>query len=434
MDEGQIPNQESLHLLCIGVDHHHSPLAVRERLSVPGALMEDVLGNCRQVAGIAGVSILSTCNRLEIYAETCAREAEDGSLLINRFGEELGVDPQLIKQHAFIHHDQAAVQHLFRVISSLESMVVGEYQIVHQVKMAYEAARHQGSCSPILDRLFQHALIVAKDVRNHTGIGAHKVSVASVGVDLARHIHGDLAPARLLVIGAGEMAELATVHLITAGVRHLTLINRTHERAMDLARHDRFRHITVETCRWADLSNALAESDIVITSTAANLPIITRDAVRQARRRSLNPLVFIDLAVPRDIEVAVGDLNDVYRYDLDHLDRMVAANRELRSEDIAQVESRIEQQLRDFMQRQALVRNPLPSRISEWFQALSEEEFLRLERRLSGSEQDRHEVRYGLQRLAAKFRHRCLRWLQDDPQNPQRAALLRELLGLEDEN
>lgn len=413
-------------LWCVGVDHRGTPLDLRERLSVGEHALPTVLGGLRECAGVNAVALLSTCNRLEIYVHGPSHTSD----LINRFAEEIGVDPASIKAHAFVHQGLAVVRHLFRVVSSLESMVIGEYQIVHQVKVAHHWARSHGGCNGELDRIFQQALAVAKDVRNQTSIGQHKVSVASVGVDLAQHIHGDLSKAKLLVIGAGEIAELATIHLLGAGVRKLTLINRTHEHALNLAANERFAQCTINTLRWADLQQALANHDIVVTSTAAPRPVITTDEVRNARRRSLSPLVFIDLAVPRDVDVAVGDLSEVFRYDLDHLDRMVANNRELRSEDIEQVEQVIAQHVQQFAQRQALAANPLPAAINRWFEELVNEEFGRLERRIESSETDRAAIRYALQRAAGKVRHRCLHWLQQAPDNQQRNEVLRDLFDL----
>ena len=268
-----------------------------------------------------------------MYAQglDCAKD------MIHQFAETVGFETRSLEKNAYVHQGGHAVEHLFRVASSLESMVIGEYQIVHQIKQAHQWGRKHGACRGELDRMFQHALNVAKDVRTNTSIGAHKVSVASVGVDLAKHIHGNLKKARLLVIGAGEMAELATIHLIEAGVKKLTVINRTHEKAQVFAANKRFTNCDISTMRWADMHKALGDHDIVVTSTAATFPVITSDEVRSARRGKIKFTGLHRPCVPRDVEVGVGDLNDVYRYDLDHLDKMVASNRSLRNKDIEQV-------------------------------------------------------------------------------------------------
>lgn len=422
-----VQTDPQLHTIwCIGVDHHRAPVELRERLSISEALIPDALNDLTQIEGVSGAVIVSTCNRLEMYAQgsDCADD------MIHQFAETVGFETRSLESNSYIHQGGEAVEHLFRVASSLESMVIGEYQIVHQIKQAHQWGREHGSCRGELDRMFQHALTVAKDVRTNTSIGAHKVSVASIGVDLAKHIHGKLSKARLLVIGAGEMAELATIHLLEAGVKNLTIINRTHEKALEFAADKRFSACDIRTLRWSDMHQALGSHDIVVTSTAATLPVITTEDVRTAHRGKLNSLVFIDLAVPRDVEVGVGNLPDVYRYDLDHLDKMVASNRDLRSDDIEQVEELISSHRDQFAKKIAIAQNPLPAVMNKWFEDLVHDEFERLIRKTSLEDQQQDEVRYALHRLAGKLRHRSLSWLQEAPDDPMREQAIRDLFQI----
>ncbi|TVR07598.1 MAG: glutamyl-tRNA reductase [Planctomycetota bacterium] len=412
-------------LFCLGVDHHNTPVAVRERLSVSDTAVPGVVQRLRQVPGIDECVLLSTCNRVEVYAAGC----KGLHALRDTFAEEVGVDPALISEHAYEMHDEVVARHLFRVVASLESMVIGEYQIQHQIKNAYEVARRSGCTGMHLDALFQYALNVGKAVRTHTSIGERKVSVASVGVDLARHIHGDLSKARMLVVGAGEIAELATVHLVSAGVRRITLINRTHERALNLAKDGRFAAVDVHTVPWSQLAHALSQHDIVVTSTAAERPVITTAEVREARRRCLGPLVIIDLAVPRDVAAEVGELADVYRYDLDHLDHMVAANRDVREDELQAVEALVAEHLVQWQQRQTWNASDLPAAVSQWFAEVLAEETQVLQQRLDP--EAAAEARRSVHRLAGKLRHRCLQMARSHVGDPEREALIRQLLDLE---
>jgi glutamyl-tRNA reductase len=403
----------------LGVDHHRTQLALRERMAVPNSELGDVLAAVAQLPGCTEAVCLSTCNRVEWYiAGTPSRDA-----VLSLMADRHGVDVGTLGAQAYWHERAACVRHLFRVVSSLESLVIGEYQIVHQVKRAYEEARLATSTGPLLNPLFQQALAVAKEVRNRTEIGRHKLSIASVAVDLARHIHGDLARARLLVVGAGEIAELAVRYLVDAGVRHLTLCNRSGERAQDMAGQH-----AATVVEWSALGQSIASHDIVVSSTAAPTTIITVEDVRRAMRGRRTPLMLIDLAVPRDVEPAVSQLADVYLYNIDSLESVIAANRQLRVEEVAAAAALVDGLARQYAEARGPGQGRLLAQVASFFEDIVAAE----EARLSAKDPlERGDIRYGLERVAGKLQHPLLRYLREHPADPAVETVIREILGLD---
>ncbi len=306
-----------LPLVVLGIDHHRTPVGIRERLAIADSDLGDLLAGLVTLPGCSEAVALSTCNRVECYLAG----APDRDQVLTWLCERRGVPPDVVEKSAYWKRGADGVRHLFRVASGLESLVIGESQIVNQVKSAYEAALSRQVTGVLLNPLFQRALAAGKDVRTQTAIGRHRLSVASVAVELAEHIHGDLASARLLVVGAGEIAELAVKHLLSAGVRQITLINRTHERALALA-----EGVPAKVLEWSALTTALAEHDIVVASTAAPQAVITEADVRQAMRHRRAPLLLIDLAVPRDIHPSCREVAATSLYDMDDLQALVERN------------------------------------------------------------------------------------------------------------
>ena len=405
-----------------GVDHHRTPVAVRERLAINGDRLPVLVGRLRDSLPTGETVILSTCNRLECYIGGNHELRKPAEVL----AEIGGLDVDMVMQHGYIHRGTAGVRHLFRVASGLESLVLGEEQIVHQVKQAYETAHAAGWTGSLLNPLFQRALGVAKDVRTNTALSRHKLSVASVAVDLARQVHGDLQRARLLVLGAGEMAELAVRYLHEHGVRSISIINRSTERALALA-----ETADAQVWEWADLGRALAEHDIVVASTSAPHTVVSAEQVRQAMVRRRNPLVFIDLAVPRDIDAAVGELDDCYLYNIDHLELVVAANRQLRTDEVEHAEARVDEQVRSFVAMNSGDTARLLADVAGFFNGVVEVEAARLADRLTLSDQAaRGEVRYGVERATAKLTHRIHAYLRAHPGDPEAERVVRDLLGL----
>lgn len=408
-------------LLVLGVDHHRTPVAVRELLAVAEADLPRRLAELAEMAGCTEAVVLSTCNRAEWYLGG----APDAMRVIAAIAARAGLAPAALETHCYRHAGAACVRHLFRVVSSLESLVLGEYQIVQQVKAAYDAALAAGTTGALLNPLFQRALAVAKAVRANTDIGRHKVSVASVAVDLARQVHGDLAHAGLLVVGAGEIAELAVTHLLAAGVQRLTVVNRTHERALQLA-----ATVRAEALPWERLPEAIVANDIVISSTAAPGLVVDAEQIRTAMRaRRRRPLLLVDLAVPRDIDPHAADLADVYVYNVDDLEAVVAANRKLRQDEVIGAEAVVEDHVVAFLRDQAGGKPELMTQIAGYFADVVAAETARLAGKLKVG--DAEQLRYGLERVGNKLQHQILRWLREHRDDPAAERTVREMLGID---
>jgi glutamyl-tRNA reductase len=404
-----------------GVDHHRTPVAVRERLAVSGSELAALSRTLAALPGASEAVVLSTCNRLECYVGG----AVDAARVAAAVAEFRGVEAGLGQTHGYWREGEACVRHLFRVVSGLESLVLGEHEIARQLKDAYESARAAGAAGSALNLLFQRALAVGKEVRTDTGIGRHKLSVASVAVDLARHVHGDLAQARLLVLGAGEVAELCVRHLLEQGVRRIGIVNRSQERAIALAELAQAR-----TYPWSELGEALAEHDIVVASTAAPHAVVAEADVRAALRRRRRPLLLIDLAVPRDIDPEVGRIADVYLYNIDHLESVVAANRQLRAEEVAAAAAVIDANVAAFAAENQPGQNALLAQVAAYFRDIVAAEEARLAAKLGITEANRGELRYGLERVANKLQHRLLAWLREHPGEAMTERVVREILDL----
>jgi glutamyl-tRNA reductase len=406
-----------LPLSLIGLDHHRTPVMLRERFAVGDP--RELLTALAEQPGCDEVVCLSTCNRFECYIGG----TPDRAHLTNLIAERQGVPAELLAQHSYWHSGADCVRHLFRVAASLESLVIGEYQIVQQIKSAYEYSRSANRTGPLLNPLFQRALSVAKDVRSQTDIGKHKLSIASVAVDLARHIHGDLANARLLVIGAGEIAELATKYLVTAGVRELSICNRSQERALELAgTHE------ASVIPWSDLVHAIGRNDIVVSSTSAPHVVVMEADIRQAMRGRRTPLMLIDLAVPRDIDDKARTLEDVYLYNIDHLESVVAANRQLRGEEVGAASALVDAQAKAYRPAAGEDLAALLGDVAEYFRDVVAAEEARLAQKLGVA--GNIELRYGLERVGNKLQHHILRYLREHGSDPNVAATVRAMLGL----
>lgn len=305
----------------LGINHKTAPVALREKVAFDDERMRQALRTLRLENGVTEVVILSTCNRTELYWAGTASGAELTLWLERHHGNALDLAPSL-----YVHHERRAIEHAFSVASGLDSMVLGEAQILGQLKEAYRLAQEAGSTGPALNKLFQAAFSAAKRVRTETQIGANAVSIASATVSLARRVYSDLGERSALLVGAGEMIALTARHLATAGVKRMVIANRSLERAQALA-----AEVGARAVGLSDLDRELAQADIVISCTASPAPLITKTAAAaavHARRR--RPIFMVDLAVPRDIEPAVADLEDVYLFSIDDLQQLVDENRQQR--------------------------------------------------------------------------------------------------------
>jgi glutamyl-tRNA reductase len=328
-----------MNILCAGINHRTAHLDVRERFAVRESEMAEVLGRLRSIDGVSGVVMLSTCNRVELYASSlCPLRALEGfrDILSERTGLE-----------APLYHlvNPEAVRHLFRVASGLDSMVIGETEILGQVKRAYSVAAEAGAATRSLHRLFQHAFRVAKSVRTETQITSGPTSVGSVAVELAGKIFGSLEGRRAMILGAGEISERTARSLQSRGVRSLIVSNRTYERAALLAAE--IGGMALHFDHW---EKACADVDILISSTNAPHAILTPEKILPLLRlRRGVPLFVIDLAVPRDADPAINQLDGVFLYDIDSLEQIASQSLDIRRQEVIRCESLIEEHVGGFL-------------------------------------------------------------------------------------
>jgi len=331
-------------LLALGINHKTASVEVRERVAFVPEQMAEALAQAREQAALQEVSILSTCNRTELY---CSTELEGSRALLEWLGRYHNLDLNDLESCAYVHWDDDAARHMMRVASGLDSLVLGEPQILGQLKSAHAVSQEQGALGAELGRLFQQTFSVAKKVRTDTAIGENPVSVAYAAVSLAQHIFADLSESRALLIGAGETIELVARHLANAGVRNITVANRTLNRAVALA-----QEFDGEAILLGDIPEALPKADIVIASTASQLPILGKGAVESAlKKRKHRPIFMVDIAVPRDIEAEVAELDDVYLYTVDDLREVIEENQRSRETAAREAEEIIEVGVHEFMRQ-----------------------------------------------------------------------------------
>ena len=307
-----------MNYVLIGVNHRTAPVEVREQFAIPEARLPEAVKALTSCSGVEEGMIVSTCNRVEIIART----TDEGSRLDQFFHQFYGFDPEQYRAHLYEHRDRDAVRHVFRVASSLDSMVVGEPQILGQVKEAYATARAVGGVNSQLDALLTRAFAVAKRVRNETAVATSAVSVASVAVDLAKKIFGNLQGKSIYLVGAGKMCELAARHLLAHGAEQIFVSNRTYDRAVALA-----KKFNGQALPFDQLYDTVPQADIVITSTGAPHAIFRKEhGERFLSRRRNRPMFFIDIAVPRDVDPEMNKLDGVFVYDIDDLQQVVSSH------------------------------------------------------------------------------------------------------------
>jgi glutamyl-tRNA reductase len=327
----------------IGVNHNSAPVEVRERLAIPESRLPEALKRLVQHPGIEEALIISTCNRVELLAQT-----KNGSADLRGFLREyFEMDPGTLNPHLYEYHEREAIHHVFRVTSSLDSMVVGEPQILGQVKEAYATARAVGAVHSQLDLLLTRAFAVAKRVRTETAVGSSAVSVASVAVELAKKIFGSLNGKSVFLVGAGKMSELAARHLIAHGAASIFVSNRTYDRAIRLAQ--KFDGQAIEFSR---LYETCDRADIVITSTGAPHAIFRREHGEAfLSRRKNRPMFFIDIAVPRDVDPEMNKVDGIFVYDIDDLQQAVSAHVADRRKEAERAEEIITSEVERFQSR-----------------------------------------------------------------------------------
>lgn len=420
-------------LVITGLSHRSAPVEMRERLAVLDVDREGALNALQDGEVIEEVAVISTCNRVEVV---CA--GNDSDRITHRLHEQLAAmadaNDAWLSRYTRTFRDQDAVRHLFRVSSSLDSLVVGEPQILGQVKEAFATWKGLGGTSTLLNRTFSHAFRTAKRVRNETRIAENAVSISYAAVELARKVFGELAGKRVLVVGAGKMGSLAAMHLREAGANRLDIVNRSPERARELA-----AQLEANAFGFDELDARMAEADIVITSTGSQNYIINRDRLKGVMaRRKYRPLFLVDIAVPRDIDPRCDQLGNVYLFDVDDLERVVEANKEARMGEAERAEGIVIDEVREHL-RWIASAEAVPTIVSlrQKLTELKDAEVARLLRANQGLEP---EAEAALERLATQLVNKILHEptislreaAADD--SPQLVRAARRLFKLDDES
>ncbi len=369
-----------MRILLLGVSHHTAPIDLRERLAFASERVPSALGMMAQQSGIGETVLLSTCNRTEMYV-TCEDTQTSRDRLARFLTEYHSLDANGVEPHLYTQTETDAVRHLFRVAAGLDSLVVGEPQILGQVKQAFTLATQEQRTGAMLNRLFHHAFTVGKRVRAETGLADGAVSVSYAALGLARKICGEIKGLTALVLGAGDMAALTARHLMAQKPARLFITSRTSAHAQELA-----DEIGGHVIPWADSDRALAAADIVVSATGAPYPIVTRDRVHRAMKgRTMRPLFIIDIAVPRDVEAAAGDIEQVFLYNIDDLQGIVSENLAKRANEVARAETIVGEEVEAFLawsRSRAVV--PTVVALRKRFEAIRQAELARLQPKLNG--------------------------------------------------
>jgi len=401
-------------IVLVGTNHKTAPVEVRERLAFAEPRLADALRELVDREMISEGLIVSTCNRVELIAATPngAGHSEDAVSRLYDFLKRFhDCDQSLLLKHCYHFADHAAVKHVFRVTSSLDSMVVGEPQITGQVKEAFQRAQDAAAVGHELTRLMNRAFAVAKRVRNETGIGSSAVSISFVAVELARKVFEDLKGSAVMLLGAGEMAELAAKRLLNYGANRLLIVNRTFENAVALA-----REMNGEPVPFEEFEKRLPEAEILICSTGAPNYLIHPDHVRRALERRRNqPMLLIDISVPRNIDPAIGRLDNAFLFDVDDLESIAEANRAERNREALRAEEIIEAETEHFLN--ALAEGDLNAVIGAFRQHVSEMAFSELDRsrkRLGDLSEDQEQaLRVMVNAIVNKFTHPVIKQLRE---------------------
>lgn len=416
-----------------GLSHHTCPVELRERLSFPDDQLADALRALKQQLNEGGAVILSTCNRVEVYARGETAPEELHGLIRDFVAAWHKLDPGEFVEHLYEHHNRDAVAHLFKVTASLDSMVVGEDQILGQVHDAYLAAQTEGATDKILHALFQRAFKVAKEVRTKTDINVGKVSVSSVAVDLAASIFGNLSSKSVMVIGSGETGQLALKCLVEKGVGEVLVVNRTLAKAEAIASQYQGEPLALE-----QLGDHLHRADIIITSTSSEVPILgMKDFKHALKKRDKAPMFVIDIAVPRDVDPAVSALDNVYCYDMDDLESVAKQNLESRRAELVKCLEMVEQQVDRFIHwRQSLYAEPTIVSMNHEWNLIRERELEKTLHNLPDlSDKQREEIEYLTKRIVNNILQRPMSQIKQEvvQEDPHRVLhLVKRLFGLEE--
>jgi glutamyl-tRNA reductase len=419
-------------LFVVGLSWRTAPVAVREKLAFREDELAGVLQAITSRLPVAEVMLVSTCNRVEVYG--VAADGHDATAALPALlAEQRGIAPSEVSAALYAHRGSAAIRHVFGVASALDSLVVGEAQILGQLKAAYGLAGKTGTSGPLLSRCLERAFGVAKRVRTETSIARGAANVSSVAVELAARVFGELAGKSVLVVGAGKMSTLAARHLYASGAQRIVVTNRSPDKAEALA-----AEIDADARPWAELDKLLAAADVVISSTGAREPILTRALFKQVTKaRRWRPIMVIDIAVPRDAEPTIGELDGVYLFDIDDLDKVVAANLAERAKAAEHATRIIDHEVNQFerwMTTQGVV--PTIRALREKFAEVADAEVGKaldqLARKDHTPQQQRELVQRVVQLVVNKLLHAPTTALREAPpdEGALRAQVLCELFGL----
>jgi glutamyl-tRNA reductase len=423
-------------LLTLGINHHTAPVAIREKVAFDPEFLQEALHDLRQHlvgenrAGLPEATILSTCNRTEVYCAANDPNAENllHEVTFDWLAKTQKLAPSSLQPHIYSLPQSDAVRHAFRVACGLDSMVIGETQILGQMKDAVRTANDAGVLGTYLNQLFQKTFSVAKEVRGSTEIGAHSISMAAASVRLAERVFGSISDQRVLFIGAGEMISLCATHFVAHKPKSVSIANRSIERGQELADSIANENIEAESLKLSELPSRLHEFDIIISSTASSLPIIGLGMVESAlKQRRHKPIVMIDLAVPRDFEPEISRLNDIYLYTVDDLGVMIQAGTSLRQAAVSQAEVIIEDRVGNFMHwMQGRSAVPIIQDIQQQGEHLRQLELERAMKRLMRGDDPQEVLNAMAQGLTNKFLHGSLHALQHS-NGAERDALIKLL-------
>jgi glutamyl-tRNA reductase len=419
-----------MNLILLGINHRTAPVEVRERMNIPEARLPEALSDLLHRDGIQEGLIVSTCNRVEVTAS--AAENVEAEPILQRFlADHHHFDLAPFEAYFYRHRQQEVVHHLFRVASSLDSMIVGEPQILGQIKQAYTLARQAGALNGMLNEVVNQALAVGRRVRRETALGTAAVSVSWAAVELAKKIFGTLEGKTIFVLGAGKMSELAARHLLRSGASAILVTNRTYERAVELAAAFHGTPIPFE-----QLLDNLNRADIVISSTGAPHFVLRRDqAEGLLAARKHRPMFFVDIAVPRDIDPAVNELDNAFVYDIDDLQQVVEANKKQREREAVWAEQIVEEEAQRTMKRLAS-REVVPTIVAleERLNLIRESEVERYRGPLSTLTTPQRDAVDALTRgILNKILHGPITELKNGAGQPEQAALvrlIRKIFGL----
>jgi glutamyl-tRNA reductase len=420
-------------VLVAGLSHHTSPVHVRERLHFDDQALPSALRTLKSALDCDGVVIVSTCNRVELYA-TGVEDVKQAAVRIRAFlSEQHDLPESEFAECLYEHTNSAAVAHLFRVASSLDSLVVGEAQILGQVQDAYQAAQAEVCTDKVMSALFQRAFSVAKKVRTDTAISAGKVSIGSVAVDLAVSIFRELIGKTVMVVGTGKMGELTLTSLVGQGVDNLLLVNRSLDKAEDLA-----KRVRAESIALADIRDHLHRADIIVSSTASDAYLLgPEDFTKALKDRGNAPMFVIDIAVPRDIDPKVNDLNDIYLYDVDSLQQVADANLEARRQEIAKCMEIVERGVETFTkwERSLMAEPTIVSMTAEWDGIRDQELQKTLNALPDLTDKQRDEIEYLTKRIVKNIMQHPMKQLKQEviTEDPHSVLqMVKRLFGLKE--